>query len=460
MTFIDDYLQLTRNTKPPLVYHIWCMLGVLSVFAGKRFWFSFGHLKFDPKLYIMLVGDPGTGKSTAMRIAEAIVRSSGICPLSATQITKEALTLKMSSTFEGKPKKEPFAGQKFFEHDGRKIEYNQYAIFASELIEFIAPNPQGFLDFLTNAWDSPVIDVETKNKGCDFIQGPYITMLGCMTPQTIKGFLKLSILTGGMARRTAWIFTADSNWVPRPPEPNPEIVSRLIAFGAKLQTLCGEFVPSDEVWEFYESWGLDNHKTLKDKHPTVRSWYESKGEMLWKISMLAALATMDLDAPKYVIELPHYKLALRWCELLEANLQRVFEGAGINPNSGAISQVVHMLEGMGEPMNRKHLVAMFMDNVTNLREFEDSLGHLVSCGRLAQKDLYVKGSTNLLGTVIGTPTALAKYSDLELAVFVTKKAVAPPPIDSASGPSSTSHPTASHDSLPGGSQPPEDQAAT
>jgi hypothetical protein len=449
--FIEDYLSLTRDTKPPLEFHVWCMLGLLSIFAGRRFWFRNGHLKFDTKLYIVLVGDPGTGKSTASDFVKNMLRECKLVPMSATQITKEALTQKMSSTFEGKLKKTPFEGQKFFDYQGQKVEYNQYAIVSDELVEFIAPNPQGMMDFLTNAWGADIIDVETKNKGSDFIANPYITLLACMTPQKMKGLMKFSILTGGMARRTAWIFSSTSNWIPWAKKPNQEIVQRILAYGHKLQNYCGEFVCSTETAAFYEAWDKDNHQTLKDKHPNVRTWFESKAEMLWKISMLAALATLDFDNPSYVIELPHYRLALRWCELLENNLQRVFDGAGINPNSGAISQVIHMLEEMNEPMNRKHLVAMFMDNVTNLREFEDSLGHLVACGRLEQRDLF--SGTTLIGTVIGTPGAIAKYSNQELAAFVVKKAVVAPQLGTDSGPSSTSHPTSSPDS------PPEDSSA-
>ncbi len=454
--FIEDYLTLTRDTKPPLEFHVWCMLGLLSIFAGRRFWFCNGHLKFDTKLYIVLVGDPGTGKSTATDFVKNILRESKLCPMSATQVTKEALTQKMSSTFEGKLKKTPFEGQKYFEYQGQKIEYNQYAIVSDELVEFIAPNPQGMMDFLTNAWGASIIDVETKNKGCDFIENPYITLLACMTPQKMKGLMKFSILTGGMARRTAWMFSNGSNWVPWAKKPDQEIVQRILAFGHKLQNYCGEFTCSPETAEFYETWDKDNHATLKDKHPNVRTWYESKAEMLWKISMLAALATLDFDSPSYVIQLPHYRLALRWCELLENNLQRVFEGAGINPNSGAISQVVHMLEGMNEPMNRKHLVAMFMDNVTNLREFEDSLGHLVACGRLEQRDLY--HSTTLLGTVIGAPTAFAKYSNPELVPFLGRRADASPATVQESDRHSSTDPTSSPDSPPAETASPADQS--
>src|SRR5688572_13626094 len=137
MSFISDYLEATKNTKPPMEFHIWSMLSCLSVFAGRRFWFPFGPMNFYPNLYVVLVGEPGTGKSTAMNMTKGIVRAANVCPIAASQITKEALTLKMSSTMDGKPKKEPFEGQRFFDHAGRKIEYNQYAIFATELTQFI-----------------------------------------------------------------------------------------------------------------------------------------------------------------------------------------------------------------------------------------------------------------------------------------------------------------------------------
>src|SRR5690606_27896636 len=135
---------------------IWSMLGTLSAFAGRRFWFPFGPLTYWPNIYVVLVGDPGNGKSTAMNRGKNIVRQSGICPVAATQITKEAMVQKMAN--------EKFAGKVQFKHENEIREYNQYAIFATELVEFIAVNPQGFLDFLTTVWDEPVLETEYKNK--------------------------------------------------------------------------------------------------------------------------------------------------------------------------------------------------------------------------------------------------------------------------------------------------------
>lgn len=429
MSFIQDYHLMTANTKPCKEFHAWSMLSALSVFAGRRFWFPFGHMCFYPNLYVVLVGDPGCGKSTAMNRPKSIVRAAGVCPIAASQITKEALAQKMSSTFDGKPKKTPFEGRRTYAHAGREIEYNQYAIFATELTQFIGVNPIGFLEFLTAVWDEPIIEVETKNKGHDFVTGPYITMLACMTPDIVKGYLKMNVLSSGFARRTAFVYDTGKNIIPWPNRTQEQIDAelRLVEFGKALQSRSGPFSITPDCAKFYEEWNQKNEETIIDRHPNVRGWYESKGEMLFKVSMLIALATNCQDL---VIELPHYKLALHYCALLEKNLERVFEGTGSNPNAGVISQVVRMLEGLGRPMNRKQLIGMFLDNVANLRDFDDSLTHLVSCGRLKEFNVQINGE--LKGTLIGSPESFRSLTSAQAVALLALRAAPPPESDTDS----------------------------
>lgn len=416
MSYISDYLKTCEGTESPAEYHTWAMLSTLSVFAGRRFWLPFGPFHFYTNLYVVLVGDPGVTKTSALNRAKGIVRAAKICPVAATQMTKEAMSLEMSSTIEGKPKKVPFAGQKFYEYNGQKLEYNQYAIIASELTQFIGVNPIGFLDFLTTVWDEPIYEVKTKNKGDDYVLGPYITLLACMTPQIVKGFLKQNVLNGGFARRAAMVFSANSGIVPWPKftQEQEEAQNRCIAFGKALQSRSGPFSVSDECKEFYEHWYEENKRTLTDRSPSTRGWYNSKAEMLFKVSMLIALAESD----QLVIELPHYKLAMRFCEMVEANLERVYEGSGINPNSGAAAQICRMLEAHDKPMNRKHIEMMFFDQATDLAALRDTIAHLCMVGRLKEKQLNVGGQ--VLGSVLGTPAAVDRYTDSDLAQFLVK----------------------------------------
>lgn len=417
MSFISDYFAVTEGSEPLLEYHVWSMLGALSAFAGKRFWFNLGHLRFYPQLYIVLVGVPGTRKTTAMDFAKNMVLDSGICPFATTQITKEALTQEMSSTVDGKAKRTPFSGQKFFEHEGQPVEYNQYTIFASEIVDFISVNPQGFLDFLTAVWDTKIVEVKTKNKGHDFVANPCINFMGCMTPEKMKGYMKMSILTGGFARRTAFVFASTKKIIPFPVEPPQDAYRRCVEFGKSIQSLSGPFDWTNEVKEFYGDWYVENQKTIKDRHPTTHGWYETKMEILFKLSMLISLA----ETRERVITLPAYRLAMRYCEMVENKLERVFEGSGINPNSQVAAQVCRMLEAMNTPMNKKHLEMMFFDQATDLNALKDTLTHLVSVGRLAERTL--SSGTTLLGTVIATPECLNRYSVEELSKFLKRPTV-------------------------------------
>lgn len=444
-SFIEDYFLSVENTKPCHAFHTWSMLYAMSVFAGRRFWFPFGRFNYYTNLYVVLVGPPSAGKSSAMNPAKAIVRASGVCPIAASQITKEALMLKMSSTVDGKPKKVPYEGQKFFEWGGKRHEYNQYAIFATELTQFIGVNPLGFIEFFTAAWDEPVIEVETKGKGHDFVVGPYITLLACMTPDIVKGYLKMNVLSSGFARRTAFVHDTGKNIVPWPtntPEQQAAIL-RLVEFGKNLQNRSGAFSISPECAEFYEAWNLENEQTLLNKPPTTQGWYDSKGEMLFKLSMLIALAT---NCKELVIEVPHYKLALQFCAMLEKNLERVFEGIGINPNAQVALQMCRMLEHMPTPMNKKHVEAMFFEHASSLNELRDTIAHLVNVGKLQERQIMANGT--LVGTLIGTPASMQGRSDVELASFLSLR-VAPQPA-SETGSSPEAHPQPAPERQPEG----------
>lgn len=409
MSYIGDYLLFTSNTESPADYHRWACLSSLSVLAGRRFWFDLGPIRYYPNLYVVLVGHPGVKKSSALDRAKDIVRGVNCCPIAAAQATKEFIARAMSN--------DKFPGKKHFKYNGKLEEYNQYAIFATEFTQFIGVNPLAMLDFLTTVYTEKVYDCDTKGQGSDLVVGPYITLLACLTPEMMKGYIKMNILTGGFARRTQFVYGIHGEPVPWPgiTKEQKDAGDRCIDYGKKMQSESGEFTFNEEAKAWYERWYIDLQTNITEiSTPATEGYYRTKHEVLFKSGMLVSLSESlaNRTITKAHLEVVENRFLIPY----EKNLERVFEGAGINPNAAAASQVCRMLEALDRPMLKKRIEAIFFDQATSLSELRDTLDHLVAVGRLAKRDLMV--GNQILGTVIGTPQALKKYSDSEVAALL------------------------------------------
>lgn len=393
MSFISDYLLATDKNESPPTYHRWCCLSALSVLAGRRFWFRLGPFTYYPNFYTVLVGDPGVKKSAALDVAKNLIRKVGKIPMAAASTTKEQIAMEMGH--------EKFIGKKFFANPttGLVEEYNQIAVFATEFTTFLGVNPTAMLDFLTTIYTEGVYDERYKNKGSTFFVGPFVTMLACMTPETVKGYLKLNILTGGFSRRTMFVYGtrgAPNPWPGNTPEQQAAL-QRCIDFGKDIQSLCGEFVLSEDGATWYEDWYIKNANALMDRRPNLQNYFSTKHEFLFKTAMLVALSerqTKEITGDDLEF------LNKRFFEPVEEVLERVFEGAGINPNAGAAAQVCRMLEALDKPMARKEVEAMFFDQATSLTELRETLDHLCAVGRLALTKVTMNGQYQ--GEIIGT----------------------------------------------------------
>lgn len=405
MSFISSYLLATSNNESPLSYHKWCCLSTLSVLAGRRFWVKLGPFTYYPNFYTVLVGDPGVKKSAAMDVGKEMIRKVGGIPLAATSTTKEAITKEMSH--------EKFQGKRFFQNKNTGLleEYNQLAIFATEFTTFLGVNPTGMLDFLTAIYTEKVFDEKFKNAGNAFFAGPFITMLACMTPETVKGYLKLNILTGGFARRTMFVWGNRGRPISRPGN-TPEQQAAFewcVNWGKAAQTRSGEFTLSPEAWTWYDKWYNDNYAAITDKSPNLQSYFTTKHEFMFKTGMLLALSESD----DLVITAEHLDFLNRTFFFpVEEMMARVFEGAGINPNAAVAAQICRMLEAADMPMKRKKLQAIFGDQATSWNECNDTITHMCNVGRLASRNVNIDG---VMIEFIGTPQALQIRTDSDLA---------------------------------------------
>jgi hypothetical protein len=73
--YLNDYLQMVEDTESPRIFHIWSALFAISASLGRRCWLPFGTFDTYPNLYVLLVGTPGTRKTTAANQSKKILRA-------------------------------------------------------------------------------------------------------------------------------------------------------------------------------------------------------------------------------------------------------------------------------------------------------------------------------------------------------------------------------------------------
>jgi hypothetical protein len=192
-----------------------------------------------------------------------------------------------------------------------------------------------------------------------------------------------------------------------------DAIVRCVQWGRKVQQETGQFYFSPEGDAWYREWYVENYSRVKDRNPSTQPYYLTKHEFLIKTAMLVVLAN---TGARTITDKDLEFVNRTFLASVEENLERVFEGAGINPNAAAASQVCRMLEALGVPMSRKYLESLFFDQTTDVKTLRETLDFLVSVGRLDQRMLMQAGKP--IGTVIGVAGSLTKYSDGELAAFL------------------------------------------
>jgi hypothetical protein len=384
MSFLSAYRDYSSGNEAHPTYHIFSGLIALSSIVGRRVWVDMGSFNYTPNLYVVLVGPSGNRKTTAMTPAKNIIRALGL-PFSAECVTKEKLVLDVAASecvIKDMPK----------EYDKFKV-FSPMTCVVTELSEFLGAGGLGMINFLTTIYDQDYYDIRTKNKGDSVINGPYLCLLACTTPDWITIYLKQDVISGGFSRRAIFVYESTKG----SPIPIPVLTptmergwQELMAHAKKIkETVRGPMIWSPDAKAFYENWYCQNFNRPAP-HPMLVGYFESKHAQLLKIATLISLSE-KLDR---VITVDNLQFALDLLGLAEVNMGKVFAGLGRNELNPVANKVIEVLRAL--PMRdykngdlvfkvratpEKQLRAMFF-NEANWLEMDQIFKHLEETGKI------------------------------------------------------------------------------
>jgi len=409
MNFLRDYLIFNSGNEVNEHYHVWSAMSALSSLVSRRIWVDQGYFRVYANMYVVLLGPPGNGKTTAMSCAKGLVRSIGSVPFSAQCQSKENLVKEMMKYERGLVLK-----------DGTPLIYTPISIFVTELSQFISIDPVKMLDLLVTIYDQDIYDMSTQLHGHQQINGPYMTLLGCTTSDWVTNYLKSDIITGGFTRRANFVLEdwSSNRRVPRPKltDEMRDAWKRVEERARELAEVVGEFKWSDDAAKWFDHWYMTREIS---KDANVAAFDRTRHTQLLKLTMLLELCTNN-DLTLYESTLVTANAML---DKLMIQLPVVFSGIGRNELVKTSTRLKNMLVRAGTPLAKKVVMEELWSDA-NTAEIYQVINHMTTQGALVTFN--ASGPDGVVREWFALPGQMA-------AVQATSTPVHTPPVEPTTG---------------------------
>lgn len=241
--FISSYLAYTDNSEPPKIFHRWAAITGIGAYLGRQTYFEHGHFTIYPNIYSMLIGSPGTRKSTAIKMMRKILMEAGYNTIAADKSTKEKFLLDLAG--EGDlPSTEDILEQNLFGSKSKDGEIydtcSEMFIMADEFNDFFGNGNIEFVSLLGTLWDySGTYRNRIKNGKSVNISNPTISILGGNTPTGFALAFPTEIFGQGFFSRLLLIHGESSGKrITFPPPPTKEATRGIIEALKRIRISC------------------------------------------------------------------------------------------------------------------------------------------------------------------------------------------------------------------------------
>lgn len=401
--FFKHYIEYTGGTEVPAHANRWAAIGMLGAWLGRDMYVKFGSSKLYANQYIMLLGDAGSKKSTAIKNAKRVLKGAGYSTFSAEKISKEKFLTELAKQQSAVPTGafNNFLDQQLFADVTESGEYRETWICADEFNDFFANNILEFISTLGVLWDyEGKYENQVKHGESVVIPNPTVSILSGNTPATFAATFPADAIGQGFFSRVLAVHIKPSGRrITRPPEPSEEATEELTERLLTIKNFhSGEIEITDESWalidRIYQNW-----------RPISDSRFESYGNRrlthLLKLCLIHAAARLST-----VIDPIDVKRANTVLDYTEFHMPDAFGEFGTARNSGVSNKIIKELELSDKLLTVHDLWAKMQLDFDKINSFQEHVSGMIQ----AEKLQFVGDKILLKKRVMETPTnALVDY---------------------------------------------------
>lgn len=392
--FIEEYLDFYMGTEPPTIYNRWCAISGISTLLGRNAWVQHGHSKIYPNQYIMLVGEAGCRKSTAIKtFLKPFITEAGYNKIAASKTSKEKFLMDLA---QGMDKVNDVEGH-LDVNDGRAnwgqnktmrelfgvvdaSEPSECLIMADEFNVFMGHSNVEFIDMLTDLWDySGVFAQRTKTGKSVLVPNPTINGLFGNTQVGISQSFPTEVIGQGFFSRLLMVHSDPSGRkITKPPSPDLAKKALLVKQLQEIQgKIRGEILVDSMAWDYlddiYQNW-----KDLDDVR--FKSYSTRRLTHLLKLCMCCAAARQSRNISTsdvtYANSILHYT---------ELHMPKALGEFGKARDSDISAKILDLLEKSEKPMDlMKDIFPLIARDVEGTKQLAEIMGKLRATGKIQQ----------------------------------------------------------------------------
>lgn len=374
-TLIHEYVSLSQHNESPDLFYLWALLGMTGQLTGRRTSIQFGNTKLYGNMYVLLIGDSGVRKSTAINEAIRLLHNvdSDVITLGNKVSSAQSLMYNLAKP-KHIPKKKPVELEDFLPITPLSGDSptNGY-IAVGELSDFFGGGVTEYIGILGELWDIVGnYTYPTRHDGTLVIHDPHVGMIGGITPSTFNSMFPIEVSEQGFLSRLLVVTSEKPDRKFSIPETaSPEKLSSIQSKLEKIHDL-GREIPktikfSEEVYQMqdaiYKNWNMRLHARLQ-AYPNRRH------TQLLKLIMNVA-ATRGSVYPT-AEDVTFANTLLTYTEL---RMNKAFGQFGRDKLSPVANTVVDLIRKSKVPVSREVLFKYVRNDITlqDLRNLLDSL---------------------------------------------------------------------------------------
>lgn len=321
-SWIDAYLEYTKDTPAPEIFRLWTAIGTIGAAVERRGYCVVSNETTYPNMFILLVGQPGVGKSNAIRPANTMMEKTKLFHL-APEDTSKASLLQWIASDECRDR---------LEIKGVTEEHHVAALFLSEFGVFVKEHDLELLSALCRLFDSPD---HYKNKRV--YQGkeplniprPQVSILAGTQPGYLASRFPVDAWGQGFMARVFLVYSGEparpSLFKSKPLDQKLE--SQLVRELIEIKKVQGKFIFAQETQDLLEAWyGVDGSCTLSGKlpaptFPRLKTYNTRRIVHMLKLCMISSVSRDN----SLIVSPEDFESALDWMYSAEKEMPNVFK---------------------------------------------------------------------------------------------------------------------------------------